>query len=386
MEAENFEFGHNEQSLDSPLDGFSSTAQASFVVVLSILFLISFVGNLMIIVVMIQDKKLRQSSASCYIVWIAIADLVSAVVAPIWGVRSDQISRSNNSNRKIISQGCPSSTCRHCGMFFFTIFILPINFQVALSVDRFWAVCYPLSFHVHKDSGHKKWIILFCIALAGLIGVVPIALGKDYVGMNHAFSTWALMATATIVVLHCFIIKTIQDYVSIKNFIGIIKFKVFLLFQGKIRSDMSKSMQNMTKQETRLTKTMAMVIGSYLICWMPMTFCLLGVTVTGNHHHEYLGISKSSSLYLHTSFFFLAYMNSAIDPLIYIHRMKEVKRFAKKILMCGGAAELPVSVTSGQGMKVKLYKVDVLKGLFISDLVIEKKIQIFQKKCFIRGI
>lgn len=110
---------------------------------------------------------------------------------------------------------------------------------------------------------------------------------------------------------------------------------------------MSKSMQNMTKQETRLTKTMAMVIGSYLICWMPMTFCLLGVTVTGNHHHEYLGISKSSSLYLHTSFFFLAYMNSAIDPLIYIHRMKEVKRFAKKILMCGGAAELPVSVTSG---------------------------------------
>lgn len=48
-------------------------------------------------------------------------------------------------------------------------FLMSLNLQVALSADRYWAVCHPLSYHKNKELGHKKWIIIVCV-IAAIIG------------------------------------------------------------------------------------------------------------------------------------------------------------------------------------------------------------------------
>lgn len=126
-------------------------------------------------------------------------------------------------NYKYCFQFLPSNPCVSCGMFFYMVFILPINLQVALSVDRFWAVCFPLSYHINKNSKYKKWIIWLCVLIAVFVGTVPIALKTEYDGINHAFSTWALVSTATIIVLYGFILRSLKNYVSRLQIFKLIK-------------------------------------------------------------------------------------------------------------------------------------------------------------------
>lgn len=61
-----------------------------FMIVYGCLFLMSFFGNLLIIIVMCKNKSLKETSANCFIVSIAAADLISGTfVIPlsIYGVR-----------------------------------------------------------------------------------------------------------------------------------------------------------------------------------------------------------------------------------------------------------------------------------------------------------
>lgn len=141
--------------------------------------------------------------------------------------------------------------------------------------------------------------------------------------------------------------------------------------------EQSKSLRKLNKEETRLTKTMAMIIGSYLVCWMPMTLCLLGITITGDYHHEYLGLSRTSSDYLHTSFFFMAYLNSAIDPLIYVHRMRQVKRFAQRFFMCARIVEVQTSITSDWSFRLSCKD---LLWLFEAKSCEDSKIKYFSSR------
>lgn len=87
------------------------------------------------------------------------------------------------------------------------MFFITINLQVVMSVNRYWAVCHPLSYYVHKNSGYKKRTIAFCVTL----GILEV--GSQLV--NHKvfhilFSLWVLMATTAIVTCYVFILKSLS--------------------------------------------------------------------------------------------------------------------------------------------------------------------------------
>lgn len=52
-----------------------------FAFVYGVIFIMSFFGNLLVIIVMIKEKKLRETSANSFIVSIAAVDLISGTFA-----------------------------------------------------------------------------------------------------------------------------------------------------------------------------------------------------------------------------------------------------------------------------------------------------------------
>ena len=50
------------------------------------------------------------------------------------------------------------------------VFLTPVNLQIAMSFDRFRAVCYPLSYQVQKGKGYEKLIIGMSVACGLLCG------------------------------------------------------------------------------------------------------------------------------------------------------------------------------------------------------------------------
>lgn len=116
------------------------------------------------------------------------------------------------------------------------IFTISINLLVAISADRYWAVCQPISYHVLKRSGYKKLVIAGCVVI-GMVIVSPPILGwkegcfpkgcfydKTYAKMFDHLNYWIYWtcgATAAIVTLYGLIFKSISDRVS--NFYSLVR-------------------------------------------------------------------------------------------------------------------------------------------------------------------
>lgn len=106
------------------------------------------------------------------------------------------------------------------------MFGVTINLLVALSVDRYWAICHPMSYFVVKNAGFKKWIIVSCVALGVVLGSLP-ALGwsnssiyscyvVDVLSFGFMFlcCLWTLGSTLLIIILYGLIYKEISEHVS----------------------------------------------------------------------------------------------------------------------------------------------------------------------------
>lgn len=90
-------------------------------------------------------------------------------------------------------------------------------------------------------------------------------------------------------------------------------------------TDDSKRLQN----EIKAAKTMSLVVGSYVICWIPATIFFLFVIA----REELLKLEVRTN-YNYAYYIQLAvttYLNTLVDPLIYAARVQEVREVLKYI-------------------------------------------------------
>lgn len=118
-------------------------------------------------------------------------------------------------------------TCIWMASVMLVMFTTTINLQTALSLDRYLAVCHPLTYFVHKGSGYKKRIIFACVFIGTSFGLWP-ALGwnsgimkygcyvMDVLSSSYSLflTTWSLACTITIIVFHVLIYKSLKENVS----------------------------------------------------------------------------------------------------------------------------------------------------------------------------
>lgn len=88
----------------------------------------------------------------------------------------------------------------------------------------------------------------------------------------------------------------------------------------------------MNKNEVRVAKTFALIIGSFIIFWTPLT--IMGTIVAFKRDSHYFDNDESARIW----FMFAAcaaHFNSAIDPVIYAYRIKDVRVIIKRLFKCG---------------------------------------------------
>lgn len=116
--------------------------------------------------------------------------------------------------------------CIHLTSFNGILCLVQMNLLVAFTVERHKAVYKPLKYLEHKRSGHQKWIIFSCVALA-VAFALPVSLGWHNevsgscvveevftIGFLRMTSLWIILLSLILVVASVKICSAISDHVS----------------------------------------------------------------------------------------------------------------------------------------------------------------------------
>lgn len=84
------------------------------------------------------------------------------------------------------------------------------------------------------------------------------------------------------------------------------------------------------RNEIRAANTLAMIVGTFIVLWMPGIISLFVMAITKNRDFP-LDILELSTIMVH--------FNAAVDPLIYAFRMRNIREALKKFFKCGKRGE-----------------------------------------------
>lgn len=76
---------------------------------------------------------------------------------------------------------------------------------------------------------------------------------------------------------------------------------------------------------------MSLVIGSFLLSWMPISLYFVFIFVHGNTDIE---VESNARRYLRMAAIMMTHFNSAVDVLIYAYRMEGVRDALKSLFRC----------------------------------------------------
>ncbi|XP_068199273.1 trace amine-associated receptor 1-like [Antennarius striatus] len=259
-----------------------------FHIFLGALSVITVCGNLLVIISINYFKQLH-TPTNTLILSLAVADLlVGVIVFPLTIEFPISVCRFHNNLicqfRSIIDLSlCTSSILNLC----------------CISVDRYYAVCRPLIYRAKINDRAARVMILVSWGLSVLIALGFIIVGTVRVacGMN---------CLGNVVIANIFgLIFSFYLPVIIMLFIYL---KIFFVAQRQARSIQSmKSRGTVGRLESKATKTLAIVMGVFLICWLPF---FLSMTVM-----------SFSQIYMPVAFLetlnWLALANSLLNPFIY---------------------------------------------------------------------
>lgn len=128
-------------------------------------FLLSFFGNALIIFVMVRSKKLI-TKPRYYIISITISDfmlgLLSITFAVIRGIKYQN-------HNFLVSEKC----CQFLATSMLVVISSLISQLVTVSIDRYWAICHPVSYRNRRDNCTKVGIVI-CWLVGICFGILPL--------------------------------------------------------------------------------------------------------------------------------------------------------------------------------------------------------------------
>lgn len=98
------------------------------------------------------------------------------------------------------------------------------------------------------------------------------------------------------------------------------------------------------KDDKTMVRTLAIIMGTFLICRMPMTIHFLVVVISGDPLY-FSDLSRSTRDVFEFLTLLITFMNPAIDPIIYFYRVKQMRKAIKTVFCCERNAEPQMSVT-----------------------------------------
>ncbi|XP_066534004.1 trace amine-associated receptor 1-like [Hoplias malabaricus] len=271
----------------APLNGscqkfvYPKEAKVAIYLFLGVISLLTFFGNLLVILTVIHFKQLH-TPTNYLILSLAVADLlVGGVVMPPSMMRSVE-------------------TCWYLGNTFY----------------RYYAVSQPLLYHSKMTPNITLLMIALCWAISSFVGFGMIFLELGILGVEEYYysnvyceggcSLFLSKTASSVFTMLCF-------YIPAVIMIGLY-LKIFHIAQKQARSiqnDQLKSSQQghlrLGKTEIKATKTLAIVIGVFVLSWTPYFSCAL--------IDPFIGHAVPGAMY--DLFAWIGYSNSTCNPAVY---------------------------------------------------------------------
>ncbi|KAG9282306.1 trace amine-associated receptor 1-like [Astyanax mexicanus] len=285
----------------------------SLVVILTVL------GNLFVIITILHFKQLH-TPTNFLVLSLAVTDLLlGGFVMPPCMLRTVE-------------------TCWYLGTAFCkkhasvvimlaTASIINLSF---ISIERYYAVCKPLMYHSTITSFVTLIMILICWSVSISVGFVIIFLELNLPGVED-FYYENIECEGSCVLLQS---KTSSTSSSLFSFYfpGIVMLSIYLKIfrvaqkQAKsIQDTKSKnSVQKISKEERKATKTLAVILGVFLSLLTPFFIC--------NVINPFIAFSVPPVLY--DAFAWIGLMNSTCNPIVYAFFYKWFRK-AFRIILSG---------------------------------------------------
>ncbi|XP_056873511.1 trace amine-associated receptor 1-like [Takifugu flavidus] len=168
-----------------------------------------------------------------------------------------------------------------------------------ISIDRYYAVCHPLAYKSKINNCIIGVMILVSWGVAALTGICIVYVGRVDGKCEESCLLDALISNT----LSCIFAFYIPVIVMLHIYL-----RIFFAAQKQAKQiQNTKSGANVSKMEKKATKTLAIVVGVFLLCWTPYFLCIIFQPLI----HEITPISVIEA------FNWLALSNSTLNPFIY---------------------------------------------------------------------
>ncbi|XP_077443601.1 trace amine-associated receptor 1-like [Stigmatopora argus] len=220
---------------------------------LALLSVVTIFGNLLVIITILYFKHLKNST-NYLILSLAMADLlVGLIVFPI----SMAFSLSSCSYHEDLF-------CKIRSSLDISLSTCSILNLCCISIDRYYAVCHPLTYRVKMNHCVVVLMIMITWGVSALIAIGVLIAGLQ----NGKCQDWCLIE----VLMENTIGPILSFYLPV-IIILCIYLKILLVALRHARS-IHCSLKVVSKTERKATKTLASVLGVFLICWTPFFVCI----------------------------------------------------------------------------------------------------------------
>lgn len=276
---------------------FTTTAVTASTVALVLVMVLALLGNTLVCVAFYRSTNLR-SVTNVFIVSLAVTDiLVAAVSIPIWLViKNDCINNSTACDPVLLA------FWRCLDILFSTASIMNL---CAISCDRYIAITSPLRY-TQIITKTRAIIALICLwSYSIVIATINIHGGKYY---------------PVLVFVVSFLLPLIVMLYSYS--------RIFLAAIRQVRRIQPIRQAFYFKREIKAAKTLAMVMGVFIVCWTP--FFVINILVRFSRGFYVKPIMTLAIKLLH-------YGNSALNPVIYSSTNRDFRNKILRVLpwKCG---------------------------------------------------
>lgn len=283
---------------------YSDAEKYSSIAITSVIPLIGFVANLLLIIAHVKDPlKTFKTSSSSFILNIAVIDMLASFV---W----------------IITTACAMkcTTPDFCDIIWKVLMVImtisPLSF-LSLSIERFCSVAYPLWHRVRITTPVcRYWLCAIWLVHLWIEGLVNYFCLFDQNSSKYLFAT--VMYTGPLFLLtQLFYLAT---YISLKK-----QRQQFLRRQDTSQATL-RTIESRLENEKRFLSTLAIVCATLMLTLLPVLSIMLVKALSKN-------VLMEGRISFVVDLIFLVLLNSnfAVNPFIYLWRLPKYKKTFKKL-------------------------------------------------------
>ncbi|KAH8385984.1 hypothetical protein KR200_011737 [Drosophila serrata] len=317
---------------DSP----SSELNIPYTVFEVLVAIVSIIGNVLVIIVFRRERKLRRRT-NYYIVSLAMADFLVGSLGIPFAI--------------LASLGLPRNL--HACLFTCSLLVvlctISIFCLVAVSVDRYWAILYPMAYSRNVRTRTAIVIISMCWVAGTIVGFLPLFGWHADVGDNQeclfvevmdydylVFLYFATIITPTLLMLafytHIYrvIIKQVRQIVTMNPASDLSRrssaaaVQVTTPGRGGHAGTMLRVLGAARKRDVKATQNLSIIVLFFMICWIPLyTINCIKAFCPQCYVHPKLTLFC----------IILTHLNSAVNPVLYAYHLKDFRAALKNLLL-----------------------------------------------------